>query len=44
MDEIVAYGVMRTPALVIDGRVVTQGKISSANEIVALITTAAANA
>ncbi len=43
MEEIVAFGVMRTPALVIDGRVVTQGKIPSAAEIVSLITTAAAH-
>jgi small redox-active disulfide protein 2 len=41
MEEIVAYGVMRTPALVIDGRVVSQGTIPSAREIVPLITTAA---
>ena len=42
MEEIVAYGVMRTPALVIDGRVVSSGTIPSAAEIVSMITTAAA--
>jgi small redox-active disulfide protein 2 len=42
MEEIVGYGVMRTPALVIDGRVVSQGAIPSASEIVSLITTAVA--
>ena len=42
LEEIVGYGVMRTPALVIDGRVVTQGVIPNAAEIATLITTAAA--
>jgi small redox-active disulfide protein 2 len=41
IEEIVNYGVMRTPALVIDGHVVTQGKIPGASEIATLITTAA---
>jgi small redox-active disulfide protein 2 len=41
VEDIVAFGVMRTPALVIDGRVVTQGRIPSAGEIVSLITTQA---
>jgi small redox-active disulfide protein 2 len=44
IEEIVNYGVMRTPALVIDGRVVSSGKIPSAAEIAAFITTAAAGA
>ena len=44
IEEIVNYGVMRTPALVIDGRVVSSGKIPSAAEIATLITTAAAGA
>ncbi len=43
MEEIVAFGVMRTPALVIDGRVITQGRIPDASEIVSFITTAAAS-
>ncbi len=42
MEEIVAYGVMRTPALVIDGRVVSSGRIPNAAEIATFITTAAA--
>jgi len=41
MEEIAAFGVMRTPALVIDGQVVTQGKIPRAAEIVALMATTA---
>jgi len=44
IEEIVNYGVMRTPALVIDGNVVASGKIPSAAEIAVLITTAAAKA
>jgi small redox-active disulfide protein 2 len=44
IEEIVRYGVMSTPALVIDGRVVAAGKIPSAAEIATLITTAAAGA
>ena len=42
MQEIASYGVMRTPALVIDGRVVSQGKILGAGEIAALLTAAGA--
>jgi small redox-active disulfide protein 2 len=42
IEEIVGYGVLRTPALVIDERVVTQGVIPSAGEIATLLTTAAA--
>jgi small redox-active disulfide protein 2 len=41
MEEIAAFGVMRTPALVIDGQVVTQGKIPSASEIVSLMSATA---
>ncbi len=44
MEEIVAYGVMRTPALVIDGRVVSSGRIPGAAEIATFITTMAAGA
>jgi len=33
MDKITGYGVMMTPALVIDGEVKTSGKISSSKEI-----------
>ena len=38
IEEIVGYGVMRTPALVIDGRVVSSGKVPSAAEIAAFMT------
>jgi small redox-active disulfide protein 2 len=44
MEEIVAYGVMRTPALVIDGRIVASGKIPSAAEIATFIASAAVGA
>lgn len=43
MEDIVGYGVMRTPALVIDGRVVSSGAIPNAAEIVSMMTTAAAS-
>ena len=33
MDNIIGYGVMMTPALVIDGEVKTSGKIPSSGEI-----------
>ncbi|MFH0861810.1 MAG: thioredoxin family protein [Candidatus Altiarchaeota archaeon] len=33
MDRIVAYGVMMTPALVLDGKVMSSGKIASVEEI-----------
>jgi small redox-active disulfide protein 2 len=42
IEEIMAHGVMRTPALVIDGRVVSSGRIPNAAEIATMITTAAA--
>ena len=35
--EIAAYGVMNTPALVVDGKVVSMGKVLKKNEIVELI-------
>jgi len=41
VDDIVAimnYGVMTTPALVIDGKVVVKGRVPSAEEIRKLIT------
>jgi small redox-active disulfide protein 2 len=43
IDEIVAYGVMMTPALVIDEKVVTSGRVVSSGDIARLITTAAKN-
>jgi small redox-active disulfide protein 2 len=42
MEEIAGYGILRTPGLVIDGKVVASGRIPTAAEIVTLITTAAA--
>ncbi len=42
VDDIVAimnYGVMTTPALVIDEKVVVKGRVPSAEEILKLITT-----
>lgn len=42
IEEIVGYGVLRTPGLVIDGEVVASGRIPGAAEIVTMITTAAA--
>ncbi len=37
LDEIMNYGVMITPALVVDDKVVSSGKILSVSEIKALI-------
>ena len=37
MPKVVTYGVMKLPALVIDGKVVSQGKILKADEIEKLI-------
>jgi small redox-active disulfide protein 2 len=36
--EIMKYNIMTTPALVIDGKVVTKGRIPSADEIKQLLT------
>ena len=33
MDKIVAYGVMMTPSLVLDGKIMSSGKIASVDEI-----------
>ena len=40
---IMGYGVMSTPALVIDGKVVVSGKVPSKAEVSSLVTTALAN-
>ncbi|NMC68588.1 MAG: thioredoxin family protein [Myxococcales bacterium] len=42
LDEIMDYGVMMTPALVVDGEVKCSGRIAKAAEIVTWIMTAAA--
>ena len=44
MGEIVSFGILRTPGLVIDGKVVASGRIPLAPEIVTMITSAAAKA
>jgi len=44
MEEIVAYGILRTPGLVIDGKVVASGRVPSAAEIVTMIMNALAKA
>ncbi len=42
LEEIAAYGILRTPGLVIDGKVVASGRIPGVAEIASMITTAAA--
>ena len=44
MEDIMAYGILRTPGLVIDGKVVASGRIPGAAEIVTMIMNAAAKA
>ncbi len=44
IDEIMKFGVMMTPALVLDGDVKASGRIPKSAEIVTWITTAAAKA
>ncbi len=44
IEEIMSYGVMMTPALAIDGRVVSSGKIPTAAEIATMVATAVAKA
>ena len=44
MEEIASFGILRTPGLVIDGRVVASGRIPLAPEIVTMIMTAVAGA
>ena len=41
--KIMAYGVMSTPALVIDGKVVLSGKVPSKADVISLVTTALAD-
>lgn len=44
VEEIASFGILRTPGLVIDGKVVASGRIPLTPEIVTMITTAAAKA
>ncbi len=44
MEEIASFGILRTPGLVIDGKVVASGRIPLAPEIVTMMMTAAAQA
>ena len=37
--EIMQYGIMTTPALVVDGRILVKGKVPSVDEIALLLTT-----
>ena len=37
--DIISYGVMATPALVVNGKVVVKGRVPSVDEIVKLIST-----
>lgn len=38
-DEILSYGIMRTPGLVIDGKLILSGRVPSVDELVAIIQT-----
>jgi small redox-active disulfide protein 2 len=42
IDDIIGYGVMMTPALVVDGEVKCTGRIPKVTEIASWLTTAAA--
>ncbi len=43
LDEIISYGVMLTPALIIDGQVKSSGKVPKASQIVDWIAAASAS-
>ena len=42
IEDIATYDLLRTPGLVIDGRVVSSGRVPGAREIASMITTALA--
>ena len=42
MKDIMGYGVMSTPGLVIDGKVVSSGRVPAKAEVASMITTALA--
>ena len=44
MEDIAASGILRTPGLVIDGEIVSSGRVPGAAEIAAMMTTALAKA
>lgn len=44
IEAIVSFGILKTPGLVIDGRLVASGRIPGAAEIATMITRAAAKA
>jgi small redox-active disulfide protein 2 len=44
MEDIMAYGILRTPGLVIDEKVVASGRIPGASEIASMIASARAKA
>jgi small redox-active disulfide protein 2 len=44
VEEIAGYGILRTPGLVIDGKVVASGRIPAASEIATMINAAVGKA
>jgi small redox-active disulfide protein 2 len=42
LEDIVGYGILRTPGLVIDGKLVVSGRVPNAPEIATMITSALA--
>jgi small redox-active disulfide protein 2 len=44
MKDIMGYGIMSTPGLVIDGNVVSSGRVPSKSEVMSMVTTHLAEA